>query len=421
MKTIKDIVGKTNHERLLKAGIDTPQKILSLSEAQLMAISGIGPKTVDKLFKALGKKVNPKNTEKEYRKLKVKDYYKKVKASVKKTFQDPKPTINKLENVREEITLWNNALVGLRNIGREDKKRTLPYIPMSLTLDPFKEDFGMRDERDKFHGELFVNLADEKIVISYHRYDANNLDKVSDINDRLDFTNRTSAAQEVIAILKQRLRDFRKSTLTGNMVFVISGDLEYLIRPLKDEFSADLDEGKLFIVPGIKEFEGYEAMFKFLDDQTFEDMVEDLNRLAAYRQYEDEEITSTFEDYVKRRESWTFLSKFKEELSSILQLPGNNPVIKFGFLKAHPSYKDMKNYEIVTLDSPVYHAHTYPDYVSVKSVPPVRVGEKTIGGEIMSMVDEIFNGKYKIYHKSASSPIMIRSSEIPQIGMVIGG
>lgn len=422
MKDIERVVGVKNYARLVKAGVDTPAKIMALSEQQLMAISGIGPKTADKLLRFVGVKTDPSKTKQQYRKVKVKDRFKRVKQQVKQTFKDPKPLINKIENQREGLVHLSNALTGIQNIGREDKKDITHYVPVSLTLDPFRRDFGEAVEDDLFYGEVFVSLLDDKVLVNFNRYDSKSLTKVTDITDRLNYGNRTETTDGVIELLREHLRSFRKSSVTGNMVFVIDKvAFEFMLNAIEEEFDRELSQGLLFLVPSVKDYNSYEALFRFLDSTKFKQIVSRLERFASYREYDMSKTALDYDQFKKENSTWSFMDAFKTKTSSLLLLPGTDPYLTFGFLRGHPDFDKMKTYRVYPVNDVVYHSHSYEEYSAAKRRDLIVIGERTFGDELLGLIDEVLSSNYDIYYNSASDPIMVRSKEIPEIGIIIGG
>jgi hypothetical protein len=423
--SIQKIVGKKSFARLKKAGYADPNKLKKLSPDDLMKLAGIGPKKAEKLYKAMGIKYKPNVLERAYSRLKLRTRLKNLKKSVRKTAEDPKPVIEKIESKRKEALAWQNFLATVYNFGKKQGDRVDPktYIPVSTVLDPSSLDY--QKVLRKYAMEAEIIVLDTQIKLSFKMYDMK--------NNRLDYDysetfpgqlNSDETAQRIVEEIEAGHDRFREKSDDGYFILILQEGMENIFEAIQTRYAKEIENSIFRIADSKEDYYKYEVLIRFFENPIFEDYTQKVDAFKTFFDYfEIQDGNRPDWDTFKDSQRPGFIDLIESGTQKAHMTVSKFPRIEFGVIQSMPGLfnfkarrhgymKQREQLEIKTVES-------IEEFENLKKELPLNFKGKSIRQEIIAFVTYVFGDSYSIWYSNPGKPLVISSDLIPEIGIVL--
>ena len=426
MPDLEKIAGKNVYARMKKAGIADPEKLRLMTEEEIMALAGIGPKTAKKIFNSIGRASSTPILEKKYNRLQMRTKLKNIRGTVIGTLENPKPTIERLEHHRKTAHLLQNFLAAVKNLDNKGSEvRAIPYIPMSTSLDYESLTLGRTPMSTEYIGELRITNKDgESTLLKYRRIDPVN-NEIIESTDKINgsILNTTSQIMESI---NDTYNSFRKRS-KAPFIIILDARTIKLEDALNDRYRMDISKQSLTILSDEKKYYEWEALFKYkVNNGVLEDTkLFDQNRL--FYTYEEEGTHKPFDEYARTSEHegfWDELDSSGED-KPYVEFKVSGLKVRYGIIQGMQDINlfgfEQQGYKIAHLLG-LTHYDPIEDYEQFKELQkgmPIKIAGRSIPLDLFVMIDTTLNHNFKIWELTHESPIIFQSEDYPDMGFVI--
>lgn len=426
MVDIPKIIGKKNYARLAKAGIASETKLRRLQPEEIMALAGIGPKTVNKLYKALNKKsVNQKELDKKYRKLKSRTKLKRIGQAFMNLTENPEPIKNAIERRRKEAHLWQNFLAYAYNFANPDKTRVspIPYGPVDVTLNPTTMTYQKAKRRQT--AIYTITKEQERFRLNLEVFDLENDEKLVENND---FIFENNYNERVGTLIMESLQDeytqFRQKTQDGMFVVVLQTGLEELASKIRDKYENDIDNSIFAVAPNIQDYYNWEIVFKYYENPILNQIINRFDAFNEFYQYENAlKYADRKIDYNQfsetNTEGWWYLVG-QSKISNVIFSESKQYTAKFGVLKGM-IYNFQENFSKERFESSwvIDLPETYKEFVETKKKGLMKIAGQSIPIHLLAMINFTLDKEYVVYSSYSSNTLIFQSTRFPEWGFVV--
>lgn len=425
---IEKIVGKKNYARLKKYNAADAQKLSVLSEEEVMALAGIGPKTAHRLFKALGRNVSEKEITKKYNRLSIRTRLQNIKLKVREFKDNPQPLINKIDRVREGAIASRNFLASVYNFGRpqEERVKNLDYFPSRLELN---EDM-LRTETEKtnkFFMQVNLNREANRFNIKSKLFNLDTLEEWSSSDDIVPGVNlNPTSLQEIINIIRSIYNSYREKSHDGLFVVILDSDMIPVADKLKDLYASDITNQIFTVVDNQRQYMEWEVILKYVNNRSINSMLEKLSNFILFFKYNENvragRNVADFDEYKKLNYNPSmFWDKIdvepKKAITSILSN------VDFGIAEAGFGFYGFKteSYDEVSIPdiTLVKIPETFEQFKDQGREIPIDIYGKPVSLHIIAMVNLVFDRDFKIWFNAVSKPIVFTSNKYPDWGFIV--
>ena len=427
MVDVERILGPKAWNRLKTAGYDNIDKIRSLTPEKIMEIAGIGIEKTNKLFRAMQMPVPKAEIRRDYQRLNIRTKLKNIGAAIK----EPRPTIKKLEDLREGLTRLANVTRALHNIGKPstEKLPELRYYPVPLVLEPFAP--GIRAPAPVQLGEIWIQKTVKNIEVRTQIINGLNSHVITESTNYLEPEPATTL-NTILDVVRKTHNNLR-TVSDGLFLIIIDPEYQSIRERLELDYAREIGQNKTAILSGTsKEYYKWSVINKYLNNKTFQELLVRFNAWNSFYEYETYLRTRpsdqlTHDEYMEEPmyyDQKTFQPIIYAKGDDWVKLNRLGPPIYFGIIEGVLDNRywdyDAKGYKKTPGPTLNTRFPTYEEFLVLKTRQEY-LGERALSEDIVAMIGFVLDNDYDLWTVSPNSPIIITSTTIPDIGFIIGG